>query len=112
MAGEPYVPNMAISPDGRTLALVVSRSGAPSSIWLRPLASEAAQLLEGTEGASLPFWSPDGREIGFFADSQLKRVGASGGPVRVLCDSVDVPFGASWGRGGVILYSAGGPLYT
>lgn len=112
MAGAPYVPNMAISPDGRMLALVVSASGASPSIWLRPLASEAAQRLEGTEGALLPFWSPNGREIGFFADGQLKRVGVSGGPVRVLCDSVEIAFGASWGRGGVILYSAGGPLYT
>jgi eukaryotic-like serine/threonine-protein kinase len=112
MAGAPYVPNMAISPDGRMLALVVSASGASPSIWLRPLASEAAQRLEGTEGALLPFWSPNSREIGFFADGQLKRVGVSGGPVRVLCDSVEIAFGASWGRGGVILYSAGGPLYT
>ena len=112
MVGAPFEPNMAISPDGRTLALVVSPPGRTASIWLRPLASETARHLDGTEGAFLPFWSPDGREIGFFADGQLKRVGVSNGPVRVLCDSVEFAFGASWGRTGVILYSAGGPLYT
>ena len=112
MAGAPYVPNMAISPDGRTLALVVSSPGGTSSLWLRPLGSEAARHLDGTEGALLPFWSPDGREVGFFADGQLKRVGASGGPVRVLCGSIVFAGGASWAPGGVILYSAGGPLYT
>lgn len=112
MVSAPFEPNMAISPDGRTLALVVSPPGGTPSIWLRPLASETARHLDGTEGAFLPFWSPDGREIGFFADRQLKRVGVSNGPVRVLCDSVEFAFGASWGRRGVILYSAGGPLYT
>jgi eukaryotic-like serine/threonine-protein kinase len=112
VAGPEYTPNMAISPDGRMLALVVSTPGGTPSIWLRPLASEAAQRLEGTEGATLPFWSPDGREIGFFTDDQLKRIAASGGPARVLCDSIGFAGGASWGRRGVIVYSAGGPLYT
>ncbi|HMJ62960.1 MAG TPA: winged helix-turn-helix domain-containing protein [Bryobacteraceae bacterium] len=112
LAGAAFVPNMAISPDGRTLAFVVSPPEGTESIWLRPLGSETARHLDGTEGAWLPFWSPDGREIGFFADGALKRVGASSGPVRVLCDSIEYPFGGSWGRGGVILYSAGGPLYT
>jgi DNA-binding winged helix-turn-helix (wHTH) protein len=60
MAGAPFDPDMAISPNGRTLALVVSPPGGVPSIWLRPLASEDARHLEGTEGASLPFWSPDG----------------------------------------------------
>ncbi|HMF79531.1 MAG TPA: winged helix-turn-helix domain-containing protein [Bryobacteraceae bacterium] len=118
MADAPYVPNVAISPDGRTLALVVAPlGGGPSSIWIRPLASEAARRLEGTEGATLPFWSPDGGAIGFFADGQIKRIDikridASGGPVRVLCGSIGFAGGASWSTGGVILYSAGGPLYT
>ena len=113
LADASYVANMAISPDGRTLALVVSPTVSDvGSIWIRPLASEAARRLDGTEGAALPFWSPDSREIGFFAGGQLKSVAASSGPVRVLCDSVALPFGASWGREGVIVYSAGSQLYS
>jgi eukaryotic-like serine/threonine-protein kinase len=113
LAGAPFEPNMAISPDGRTLALVVSPTGTDAgSIWIRPLASEVARRLDGTEGAALPFWSPDNREIGFFAGGQLKSVEASSGPVRVLCDSAELAFGASWGHEGVIVYSAGGQLYS
>jgi DNA-binding winged helix-turn-helix (wHTH) protein/Tol biopolymer transport system component len=114
IADASYVENATISPDGRTLALVVSPTGTiAGSIWIRPLASEVARRLDGTEGAFLPFWSPDSREIGFFAAGQLKSVGASGEPpVRVLCDSAELPFGASWGRDGVIVYSAGSRLYS
>src|SRR6185312_9562548 len=113
IADAPYVPNAAISPDGQALALVVSPTGTVAgSIWIRPLASEVARRLDGTEGAALPFWSPDSREIGFFAGGQLKSVAASGEPVRVLCDSAELPFGASWGREGVIVYSAGSQLYS
>lgn len=113
IAGAPYVANAAISPDGRTLALVVSPTGTlTGSIWIRPLASEAARRLDGTEGATLPFWSPDSREIGFFAGGQLKSVAASSGPVRVLCDSGELAYGASWGRADVIVYSAGDQLYS
>jgi len=113
IADASYVENVAISPDGRTLALVVSPTGTVAgSIWIRPLASEVARHLDGTEGAALPFWSPDSREIGFFAGGQLKSVAASSGPVRVLCDSSELAYGASWGREGVIVYSAGHQLYS
>ena len=112
MADPPFVPNMAISPDGRMLALVVSTEDGPPSIWLRPLASESARRLEGTVGATLPFWSPGGKDLGFFANGQLKRIAVSGGPARSLCDSIGFAGGASWSRDDVILYSGGGPLYT
>ncbi|HEY3455330.1 MAG TPA: winged helix-turn-helix domain-containing protein [Bryobacteraceae bacterium] len=113
IADAPYVPNAAISPDGRALAFVASPTGTVAgSIWIRLLASEVARRLDGTEGAALPFWSPDSRQIGFFAGGQLKSVAASGEPVRVLCDSAELPFGASWGREGVIVYSAGSQLYS
>ena len=125
LAGPSFAPQMAISPDGRTLALAVSTAAqmglftalagggrnartAPY-LWLRPLASESGQRLEGTEGASRPFWSPNGREIGFFTPGKLKKIAASGGPVQILCDAKE-PFGASWGPDGTIVFSAGGPL--
>jgi serine/threonine protein kinase len=67
-----------VSPDGRTLLLVLADAQGQSMLWLRPLDSPAAQSLAGTEGAFRPFWSADGRAIGFFAHGKLKTVRASG----------------------------------
>ena len=53
-------------------------------LYLRPLSSLTAQPLEGTEDSSYPFWSPDGREIGFFAKGKLKKIEASGGPPAIF----------------------------
>ena len=55
-----------LSPDGTYVALVEG-----TRLWVRPLDSFEARALEGTEGASYPFWSPDGSWIGFFANTQL-----------------------------------------
>jgi eukaryotic-like serine/threonine-protein kinase len=92
-----------VSPDGRTLLLVLADAQGRSMLWLRPLDSPAAQSLAGTEDALRPFWSADGRAIGFFADGKLKTVGASGGHVTVLCDA-PFPIGGSWNREGTILF--------
>jgi len=64
--GTGYAAQIAISPDGRTIAFV---AGTPSGyqIWLRPVATLIATPLAGTDGASFPFWSPDSRFIAFFA---------------------------------------------
>jgi len=76
--------DFAISPDGRRLVLVASGDG-PPRLWLRELDAAAAQPLPGTEGASLPFWSPDSRSIGFFVGfSGLKRLDIGGGSVQSL----------------------------
>src|SRR5207244_3854828 len=56
-------------------------------------------------GAYAPFWSPDGREIGFFGDGRLMRVAADSGPVQVICDAEDAR-GGSWGSSGTILFAA------
>jgi Tol biopolymer transport system component len=74
-------------------------------VWVRPLAGLASQALAGTEGASNPFWSPDDRSIGFFSGGKLRTVDAAGGPVVILCD-VAGSRGGTWGRNGVILFSA------
>lgn len=95
----------ALSPDGRGLAFS-GRSGTQIRLWIRPLDSFEARPLEGTEGALFPFWSPDGRSIGFFARGKLKRVDAGGGPPQTLCD-VLFPYGGTWNEDGVIVFGPG-----
>ena len=98
-------PQFAISPDGRVLAIAATQAATgKGQLWLRPLNSPQAQLVAGTEGATYPFWSPDSRYVGFFADGKLKKVVASGGPPEALCDAPEGR-GGSWNRDGVILFS-------
>ncbi|HEV2323884.1 MAG TPA: protein kinase [Terracidiphilus sp.] len=101
---------MSISPDGRYFAFV-ARAGAdkPPTVWLRPLDSLTAHPVPGTEGASLPFWSPDSQQIGFHANGKLEKVAVSGGLPEILC-TASRP-GASWNREDMILYSDRGSLY-
>ncbi len=87
-----------LSPDGRWI-VSVARDG----LWLRALDERAAHKLEGTDHANEPFWSPDSRQIGFFAEGKLKRVGTSGAPPVIVADC---PAGwaiASWSVDGSIL---------
>ena len=65
-----------------------------------------ATPIEGTEGGTFPFWSPDSRSIGFFADGKLKTVAIAGGPPIVLCDAPRGS-GGSWNRDNVILFAPG-----
>jgi Tol biopolymer transport system component len=97
---------VAVSPDGRRIALVVVNAEGRSQIWVRSLNAPAAQALPGTEGASSPFWSPDGRFLGFFADGKLKKIDTAGGPPLTLCD-VDGN-GGTWSRNGVIVLNPQG----
>ncbi|MBI3402305.1 MAG: protein kinase [Acidobacteria bacterium] len=91
-----------ISPDGRAVAFVGVDSSGKRSIWVRPMDAFEAIHLDGTENVQRPFWSPDSRYLAFFANGQLKKVAASGGPTQLICE---FPGGAdgSWGRG-VILF--------
>jgi serine/threonine protein kinase len=97
----------ALSPDGRRLVISRTVEG-KSQLWLRSLDSPRLQLLPGTENARGPFWSPDGRSIGFFADGKLKTIPAAGGPPQVLCDGTGTFGGGTWNRAGVILFSTSG----
>src|SRR5712692_4264261 len=99
-----YFNEMAVSPDGLRLAFVAIGANGVTSLWLRPLAALSAQPLAGTEGASLPFWSPDSRFIGFFADGKLKKIDAAGGPPQTLCDAPSGR-GGTWNRDGVIVFA-------
>lgn len=98
--------SFALSPDGRQLAFVATAEGAPR-LWVRPLDRVTAQTLAGTEGASYPFWAPDGRAIGFFAGGKLKRIDRAGGTPQVLADA-PAERGGTWNRDGVIVFAPAG----
>ena len=102
--------NAAISPDGTRLVVAGQDSDGTDRLWLRRLDAFKSDLLAGTEHAALPFWSPDGRYVAFFADGKLKRIEPSGGPPIALCDSNGV--GGAWGSGGDVLFAEpSGPIY-
>ena len=74
---------LALSSDGKQLAYAAIR-GATSQIFLRPMDTQEARPISGTEGASEPFFSPDGQWIGFFADGKLKKISVNGGAPGTL----------------------------
>ncbi len=96
--------SIALSPDGTRLAFVATLAGGAPQLWVRPLDSTAAQPLAGTDDAVFPFWSPDSRRLGFFAQGKLRIVDASGGAVQTLADAPQ-PRGGTWGADGTILYT-------
>ena len=77
----------------------VAPSEGQSRLWVRPLNALTANALAGTEGARLPFWSPDGRSIGFSTEGQLKRVSLDDGSVQTItAGALFAGGGASWNR--------------
>ena len=74
-----------------------------SGLWMRPLDSTKAEPIPGTEGGGLPFWSPDSRFIGYFANFKIFKIDAAGGRPQALCDAPEIS-GATWNRDGVILF--------
>ena len=103
--------HFALSPDGMRLVFVASANG-PQRLWVRPLNAAAAQPLPGTEGAIFPFWSPDSRSVGFFADGKLKRIDVTGGSPQELADA-PAGRGGGWNSDGTIVFAPtnAGPLW-
>lgn len=95
--------SFALSPDGRSLVFVSTQDG-PPRLWLRPLSSTVARPLPGTEGATYPFWSPDGRSVGFFAEARLKRLDIAGGSPLALAEAANGR-GGTWNQDGMILFN-------
>ena len=108
----PESTNVAISPDGYTLAFVTDfASSQGTQLWLRSIDSTTARLLPGTDGAFRPFWSPDGRYLAFFTADKLKKIRVDGGRAEEICDAKDGR-GGTWSSKGVIVFapSNAGPL--
>ena len=97
----------ALAPDGRCLAFVAGRPADKPTLWLRYLDDVEARPVPGTEDAQDPFWSPDGRWIGFFAEGDLKKAAVAGGLVQTVARDVLDPRGASWGPDDTILFGTG-----
>ena len=92
-----------ISNDGTEVAFCAHSQKQPDSLWVQSLSDLVAKQLEGTAGASFPFFSADGKFIGFFAEGHLKKIPSAGGPVTVLAETPN-PRGGSWNHENVIIY--------
>lgn len=92
----------AVSPDGQRVAFAATLDG-KTGLWVRNLDSLEARPLPETEGASLPFWSPDSRFVAFFANGKLQKTDAAGGAVQTLCDAPNGR-GGTWNQNDVILF--------
>ncbi len=93
-----------LSPDGGSIAFTATGVDGKITIWVRSMNSLDAHSLAGTDGAVFPFWSPDSRSLGFFADGKLKTVEIDSGSVQTVADA---PFGrgGAWGANGAIVFS-------
>jgi Tol biopolymer transport system component len=94
---------LAFSPDGTELAYVAERDGA-QQIFLRSIETSDSHPVEGTEEGSSPFFSPDGKWLGFAAFGKLEKVPISGGTPAVIA-SAPSPRGALWGDDNRIIFS-------
>jgi Tol biopolymer transport system component len=102
--GTTYQRMFAFSPDGRQIAFTASEESGRRAIWIRPLDALVSRRLDATDGAFYPFWSPDGRFIGFFADNTLKKIELSTGLVQTICEA-GLGGGGAWNTDGTILFS-------
>jgi eukaryotic-like serine/threonine-protein kinase len=106
----PLPASVTVSPDGSRVAFLADNTEGKRLLWVRSLDSLTAQPLSGTEGATAPFWSPDSRSIGYFANGKLFKVEAAGGRSQALCDVIENRGGA-WSHEGVILFAASDGLH-
>jgi serine/threonine-protein kinase len=101
-----------ISPDGTRLVFPAKSPEGKQMLATRLLSEAKPTLLSGAENGRDPFFSPDGKWIGFFADGKMKKISVQGGAPLVLCDASRNPRGASWtGDGNIITaINTSGPL--
>jgi serine/threonine-protein kinase len=94
---------LAITRDGSTLAFVASEGGR-QKIYLRRLDAKAVVPVPGSEGGTTPFFSPDGRSLGFFSNGKLRRTSIAGGDPVVICDA-GLDRGALWLADNTIVFT-------
>lgn len=105
--------NMMLSADGQLLAYVApDETTAAPMLFIQRVGTAATAELPGTEGSSYPFFSPDDRWIGFFANGKLQKIPVAGGPPQMITP-VTFPRGGSWSPRNIIIYSPdpSGPLW-
>jgi Tol biopolymer transport system component len=95
---------LAVSRDGSALAYSGSTAGSGPVLWVRRFADPVPRSLPGTENAQWPFWSPDGRSLGFFAEGRLKKINVATGSVQDLCGG-GYGVGGVWTRDGTIYFA-------
>lgn len=99
--------SVALSPDGRQIVFMGTK-GSAVELYLRSLNEPGAKPIAGTENGASPFFSPDGKWIGFFADGKLKKIAVEGGTAQVLAEAPNQR-GGNWAKDGTIIFS---PEYT
>ena len=96
---------IALSPDGTRVAFVTNSADGRPHVWLRPLAATTAELLHGAYGGVAPFWSPDGRALGFFADGHVRVLDLGSGAVRTVAPWTGSIAGGTWSASGSIIFA-------
>ena len=107
-----WTPNpVAVSPDGRFVAVSAPPQGGDGTVlWVKPLDSRVARALPGTEGAVLPFWSPDAGSLGFFVGADLKTMHLATSSVQKVCTLPSAMLSAgAWSSRGTIVAASGWP---
>lgn len=99
---------VAISSDGRRIVFVAAQAAGASMLWLKESDSANLRSLAGTEGATFPFWSPDGQSVGFFARGELKRLDLDSGMVTTICPAASGA-GGTWNVEDTIVFA---PYYS
>jgi len=95
----------AVSPDGRNLAFSAQGPEGKRALWLRPLDAMRNTLINNSEGATNPFWSPDGQSLGYFAQGSLRIVRLKDQSTEIVCKAEGTNGGGTWSKDNTILYS-------
>ena len=103
-----FINDVTLSPDGRRIAFTLSPYiGGRPALWMRDLATDETRPVANAEEARFPFWSPDSRFVGFFAEGALETVNPADGTVLRICDASQGT-GGTWGRDGTIVFAPTG----